>query len=118
MKLIRIVRTGGLRSNEISQESFEFQEKTKHFVILRPEERSNKHIGKYCIMKPSVEISMASTNLFGMIWCYDYQESEAKELLEEAINTAVEKENKFIEKQMSNLEILKQRLKTEIRVMY
>lgn len=118
MKLIRIVRTGGLRSNEISQESFEFQEKTKHFVIIRPEERSNKHISKDSIMKPVAEISMASTNLFAMIWCYDYQESEAKELLEEAIKTAVEKEKIFIEKQMSNLEALKERLKTEVRIMY
>lgn len=118
MKLIRIVRTGGLRSNEISQESFEFKETNKHFVILRPQENSNKHLEKGAIMNPTTEISFAGTHLFAMIWCYDYQESEAKEKLEEAIELAVKKEKAFLEKQLENLELLKSSLQTEIRIMY
>lgn len=118
MKIIKIVRTGGLRSNEITQESFDFKETNKFFVILRPNENSNKNLEKGAIMNPKAEISIGGTHLFAMIWCYDYQESEAKEKLEEAIELATEREKMSLEKQLANLEMLKARLKTEKRIIY
>lgn len=68
-------------------------------------------------MNPTTEI-IAGTHLFAMIWCYDYQGSEAKEKLEEAIELAVKKEKASLENQLVNLELLKSSLQTEIRIMY
>lgn len=119
MKLIRIIRTGTLRANEISQESFEFQEKNKHFLVLRPNERSNKQLPKDSIMNPTADIDIGSTHLFAVIWCFDFQESEAKERLEECVSNAIEKKKESLNKELSNIELLKERIKTEtINVSY
>lgn len=118
MKLIKIVRTGGLRNNETFQESFEYKETSKFFVIQRPKEHSNKNLIKELIMKPNTEIGMGASHLIAVIWCFDYQETEAKEILEEAIKKAIEKERVYLEKQISNLEALKERVNTKINIVY
>lgn len=113
MRLIRIIRIGSLNANEISQESFEFQEKNKHFLVIRPNERNNKQLSKESIMNPTADIEFGSTRLFAMIWCFDCQESEAKEKLEEFIKETLKKKKESLKKELSNLEILKETIETE-----
>lgn len=115
MKIIKIVRTGDLKSNEIFQESYDFEEKNNHFLVLRPQEATNKRLDKNSIMSAVAEVEMGSTQFFAMIWCFEFQESEAKEFLEDKIKLTFEKEKEKLEKFLSNLEALKQQSKTKIK---
>jgi len=118
MRLVRIIRTVSLRANEMQKDFFEAEEKNKHLLVLRPGERSNKNLPKESIMNPTCSIDMGSTHLFAAIWCFDYQEKEAEEILEEAVNKSFSKEEGWLKKQIENLSTLSNRSKTEINIMY
>jgi hypothetical protein len=107
MKIIRICRDISTTKNNKTTHSFEFTESKQKFVVVRPEETSNKHLEKDRIMKPVGEFDRTCMDSFFMIWCFDYQEKEAEEKLDEYIEKEFIKHKNFLETQLLRLQSIK-----------
>jgi hypothetical protein len=119
MKLLRLYRTIKLGKESLLYKDFyEFSEKPTYYLILRIDQSTNKQLPKNEIMsvlKPSIDF--LGTELSCSIWCFDYQEKEAEEILEERIHTMISQRELRIKKELVNLYSLKHYIKdSEVKI--
>lgn len=113
-KIIRITRFITLKGNVLNKDIFCCKEGSKNIIVLRPTE-ANKHLPKTDLMEPKCEFEFNCTHLYGSIWCFEYQEKEAEEILNEKIKECFIKENELINEQLENLKKLSLLKKTNLK---
>lgn len=116
MKLIRLYRVAKLNGeNVLYKDVYEVQEKPTYYLVMTGESR-NFQVGKDNIMTFSVDsVERIGQEVASKIWCFDHQETEAQELLEDHMMNLMKKRKEMIEKELANLSSLIEVLpKTEL----
>ena len=108
--IYRSIKLGG--ENTLYKNSYEFQEKPTFYLVDRPDHISNKKLSKDAIMainKPSIE--MMSKEISCGIWCFDYQEKEAEEAIENFIIEFISKHEAKLKQELNNLDLMRKHIK-------
>lgn len=107
MKLIRLYRTFHLgKENILYKDSYEFQEKPSYYLVITGHSR-NRQVPKDYIMafiKPRIDFMGKEVTC--SIWCFDYQEKEAEELLEAELIETIKERRESLNKEFENLKAL------------
>lgn len=116
-KIILIYRSIRLDGENTSyKNSYEFQEKPTYYLVIRPDYSSNKILPKDSIMgfnKPSIE--MMGKEISCGIWCFDYQEKEAEEMIENYITELINKREARLKEELDNLDLMRKHIK-EVKI--
>jgi len=108
--IYRSIRLGG--ENTSYKNSYSFSEKPTHYLIDRPDYSSDKKLPKTAIMsfnKPSID--MMGKEISCGIWCFDYQEKEAEEMIEDFITELITKHEAKLKQELENLDLMRKHIK-------